>query len=51
VPRSIKINDPFARSVEIALEHFADPAWLGEHSPLAAPYFLGDALDPKTRLF
>jgi tetratricopeptide (TPR) repeat protein len=45
VPRSIKINDPFARSVEIALEHFADPAWLGAHSPLAAPYFLGEALD------
>lgn len=42
--RSIKINDPFARSVEVALEHFADPGWLGMHSPLAAPYFLGDLL-------
>jgi len=41
--RSIKISDPFARAVEVALEHVNDAAWLGEHSPLAAPYFLGAA--------
>lgn len=45
--RSIKINDPFARTVEAALEHFADASWLGAHSPLAAPYFLGDALEGR----
>jgi tetratricopeptide (TPR) repeat protein len=27
-----------------ALESFGDPEWLGVHSPLAAPYFLGEAL-------
>lgn len=43
--RSIKIHDPFARAVETALEHFGDAVWLGTHSPLAAPYFLGPALN------
>lgn len=33
--------DPFERQFERALEHFTDPVWLGDHSPLAAPYFLG----------
>jgi tetratricopeptide (TPR) repeat protein len=33
----------FRAELERALEHFTDPAWLGEHSPLAAPYVLGDA--------
>jgi tetratricopeptide (TPR) repeat protein len=36
--------DPFARAVERALDRFADAAWLGAHSPLAAPYFLGQVL-------
>ena len=27
-----------------ALEAFDDADWLGTHSPLAAPYFLGDAV-------
>ncbi len=37
--------DAFVRSVETALDNFANPAWLGAHSPLAAPYFLGHMLD------
>lgn len=37
--------DAFARQVEQALEHCSSPDWLGTHSPLAAPYFLGQALD------
>lgn len=32
----------FAATVRSALEHFADPSWLGRHSPLASPYFLGE---------
>jgi tetratricopeptide (TPR) repeat protein len=32
----------FRAELERALEHFTDPMWLGEHSPLAAPYVLGD---------
>ncbi|MFN8489858.1 MAG: hypothetical protein U0350_19895 [Caldilineaceae bacterium] len=36
--------DAFARQVEQALDHFANADWLGVHSPLAAPYFLGQAL-------
>ncbi len=31
----------FSVTVRAALEHAADPAWLGRHSPLATPYFLG----------
>lgn len=31
----------FASTVRSALEHIADPIWLGDHSPLATPYFLG----------
>jgi tetratricopeptide (TPR) repeat protein len=31
----------FSATLRSALEHIANPAWLGEHSPLAAPYFLG----------
>jgi tetratricopeptide (TPR) repeat protein len=48
-PKSDADLDPFARQVEQALDHFVDPAWLGTHSPLAAPYFLGHALDRLTR--
>ena len=33
----------FRDELERVLEHFGDPAWLGAHSPLAAPYvLLGD---------
>ncbi len=32
----------YAATVRSALEHFADPVWLGRHSPLASPYFLGE---------
>lgn len=31
----------FSATVRTALEHIADPAWLGANSPLATPYFLG----------
>lgn len=41
--------DMFARQVEQALEHYSAPEWLGVHSPLAAPYFLGQALDLNIR--
>ncbi len=40
--------DPFAQQVEQALEHFANATWLGAHSPLAAPYFLGQSLTITT---
>lgn len=35
----------FAQQIKQALDNFADAAWLGEHSPLAAPYILGQRLD------
>lgn len=38
-------RDIFTQTVEQALEHFADNAWLGTNSSLAAPYFLGNMLD------
>lgn len=38
---SEKTPDAFLDALEQALEHDADPSWLGAHSPLAAPYFLG----------
>jgi len=31
----------YTAAVRLALEHFADAEWLGRHSPLASPYFLG----------
>jgi hypothetical protein len=34
----------FRAHLEQALDHYADARWLGEHSPLAAPYVLGGAL-------
>lgn len=34
----------FFREMELALDHFTDPEWLGDHSSLAAPYFLAGAL-------
>ncbi len=40
MPR-VRSSDAFARAVEEALEHITDVEWLGNHSPLAAPYFIG----------
>jgi tetratricopeptide (TPR) repeat protein len=37
-------GEPFYEQLRLALNHFSEPAWLGENSPLAAPYFLGEAL-------
>ena len=37
----------FAKVVKQALDQFHEPAWLGEQSPLASPYFLGERL-PRT---
>jgi tetratricopeptide (TPR) repeat protein len=34
----------YYEQVRLALNNFHDPRWLGEQSPLAAPYFLGAAL-------
>lgn len=31
----------FSATVRSALEHIADPLWLGRNSPFASPYFLG----------
>ena len=36
----------FLHHLTEALKHIHDPRWLGEHSPLAAPYFLGERLRP-----
>lgn len=43
MPRRKKedITATFANTLREALDHFQDPEWLGEHSPLATPYFLG----------
>lgn len=35
--------DPFLEALETALDHLADPAWLGAQSPLASTYVLGVA--------
>ena len=35
--------DPFLEALEAALDHLADPAWLGAQSPLASTYVLGAA--------
>ena len=34
-------TNPFLEQLRLALNNFSDAAWLGNHSPLAAPYFLG----------
>ncbi|HUM68160.1 MAG TPA: hypothetical protein PLK31_04870, partial [Chloroflexota bacterium] len=34
----------FFEQLRLALNNFHDAQWLGENSPLAAPYFLGSAL-------
>lgn len=36
----------YTAAVRLALEHDHDAEWLGRHSPLASPYFLGRRLDP-----
>lgn len=41
-------GEPFYEQLRLALNHFSDPQWLGENSPLAAPYFLGEALRHAT---
>lgn len=40
-PGEEKVVDSFSENVEQALKHFHDSVWLGRHSPLASPYFLG----------
>ncbi len=45
IPRDKPAPDSFTREVERALDDFADPELLGTHSPLAAPYFLGQLLN------
>ncbi|MCA9954148.1 MAG: hypothetical protein KC434_05485, partial [Anaerolineales bacterium] len=42
--KSVSAGEPFHDQLRLALNSFEDAAWLGESSPLAAPYFLGDAL-------
>jgi tetratricopeptide (TPR) repeat protein len=42
--RSMARTATFFEQLKAALAHYADPQWLGEQSPLAAPYFLGAAL-------
>jgi hypothetical protein len=54
-PKTKQAADPIAEAVdqatvrfyeviEQALRHFHDPVWLGQHSPVTSPYFLGDRL-------
>lgn len=40
------LADSFLQELRVALEHFVEPGWLGAHSPLATPYFLGERLAP-----
>jgi tetratricopeptide (TPR) repeat protein len=42
--KSTKTADAFVQAVEQALEKISDPEALGRHSPLAAPYFMGNLL-------
>jgi tetratricopeptide (TPR) repeat protein len=42
--KPIEAADTFIDQLRQALEHATDPAWLGQHSPLAMPYFLGSHL-------
>lgn len=37
-------DSPFRHQLVIALEHFTNTTWIGENSPLATPYFLGEQL-------
>ncbi|MEZ4869988.1 MAG: tetratricopeptide repeat protein [Caldilineaceae bacterium] len=48
-PDAAAANAPsFDKSLEDALKHIADAAWLGENSPLAAPYLLHEYLPTAT---
>ena len=38
--------DAFATTLRQALEHLDDALWLGQHSPLCTPYFLGHYWQP-----
>jgi tetratricopeptide (TPR) repeat protein len=42
--KSTKTADAFVQAVEQALEKISEPEALGRHSPLAAPYFMGNLL-------
>jgi tetratricopeptide (TPR) repeat protein len=42
-----RTSDGFQAEVERALKRFDRAAWLGRHSPLATPYFLGDRAPVK----
>ncbi|MEM7113020.1 MAG: hypothetical protein AAF614_11350 [Chloroflexota bacterium] len=42
--KETQASEAYYEQVRQALNHFADPDWLGTQSPLAAPYFLGAAL-------
>lgn len=39
--------DGFAQQVELALEHFSDPEWLGQNCLLAAPFVLGQTTSER----
>ncbi|MFN8441634.1 MAG: hypothetical protein U0175_12720 [Caldilineaceae bacterium] len=41
---SDQAQSAFTTALEETLNHFREPLWLGEHSPFASPYFLGQAL-------
>ncbi|GAB4195966.1 MAG: hypothetical protein OHK0022_13080 [Roseiflexaceae bacterium] len=43
-PKTSAVADSFRDLVFEALEHWDDPGWLGVHTPLARPYFLGERL-------
>lgn len=43
--QSLPSVDGYTSAVTMALDHFDNPAWLGDNSPLAAPYILGPYLD------
>ena len=45
--RTGEATDGFVRAVEQALEHFTNAQWLGDASPLAAPYFIGNLLNAQ----
>ena len=44
LPKQIDSAGLFFDRLRLALNNFDDPEWLGNSSPLAAPYFLGSAL-------
>jgi tetratricopeptide (TPR) repeat protein len=47
MPSTTELNPPeqFDKALVDALKHYNDPQWLGQHSPLATPYFLGHLLE------